>query len=161
MTRTRGVTLTAIVAGMMAVAGCGSSSSSSSASGTPHARAHHAHGRSHVYRLELTGGAETPPGAPSGGGSAVIALHDSSHRVCWRFSHLHGFTSATFAHIHHGTKGTSGPVVVALSLTPKLHHRGCVASGPSLIKAIESDPSGYYVNIHSRAYPGGAVRAQL
>jgi hypothetical protein len=31
----------------------------------------------------------------------------------------------------------------------------------ALIEAIEKDPHGYCVNIHSKQYPGGAVRAQL
>ena len=46
-------------------------------------------------------------------------------------------------------------------LGPRLRHRGCVAVPASAIKAIESNPHGYYVNIQSRRYPAGAVRAQL
>ena len=81
--------------------------------------------------------------------------------LCWRFAHLHGFTNATLAHIHIGTKGRSGDVVVALSTGPRLHHQGCVSISPVLSKRIWSQPSRYYVNIHSTQYPGGAVRGQL
>jgi hypothetical protein len=152
----RKVMVLGLAVGMLGVAGCGSSSSSSktvpsAAKGTRPAR---------IYRLALTGNAETPPGAPTGRGFAVIAIHGTS-TVCWRFAHLHGFTSATFARIHLGTTGKSGNVVVPLSTGPALHHRGCVPVNPVLIKAIECDPRGYYVNIHSTKYPGGAVRAQL
>lgn len=113
-----------------------------------------------IYRLRLSGSAETPPGAAHGIGAAIIAFHGRSV-LCWRFSHLHGFTNATFAHIHIGTKGRSGKIVVALSTGPRLHHRGCVSISPALSATIWRNPSRYYVNVHSTKYPAGAVRAQL
>jgi len=116
------------------------------------------HGR--IYHLALSGTAEKPPGAPNGSGAAVIALH-ANLTICWRFSHLRGFSDATVSHIHRGAAGTSGPIVVPLSTGSKLHHKGCVPTTAATIKAIERDPSAYYVNIHSKQYPGGAVRAQL
>jgi hypothetical protein len=141
----------------LSVAACGSSGSSSIA-----ARPGRASGArlTRVYRVQLSGTAETSPGAPHGSGAAVIAFHGDSI-VCWRFAHLHGFTNATFAHIHIGMKGRSGNVVVPLSTGPRLHHQGCVSVSPLLSKAIRSKPSRYYVNIRSKQYPGGAVRAQL
>jgi hypothetical protein len=152
--------LPALALAALGVGACGSGSSNSGAGGkSSHGKSRTGlHGR--IYRVRLTGNAETPPGPPNGTGNAVIALH-SSLDVCWRFSHLHGFTGATFAHIHRGAAGTSGPVVIPLSTSPKLHHKGCVRSTAAQLKAIEKDPSGYYVNIHSRKYPAGAVRSQL
>ncbi|MFZ0089338.1 MAG: CHRD domain-containing protein [Solirubrobacteraceae bacterium] len=115
----------------------------------------------HIYRVRLIGGkAETPPGAPQGTGDAIIAFHGSS-LVCWRFAHLHGFFNPTFAHIHNGVKGKSGKIVVPLSIGPTLRHQGCVPVTAVLVKAIERHPGAYYVNIHSKQYPGGALRAQL
>jgi hypothetical protein len=155
-----------IVPAMGAVAlslvGCGSSGtgktnrsgvqgSSASASASPPTR---------IYRIPLNGKAEVPPGAPTGRGAAIIAFRGDS-TVCWRFAHLHGFTSATFAHIHQGSKGQSSNIVVPLSTAPRLHHQGCVTLSPVLTKAIWHAPSRYYVNIHSTQYPGGAVRGQL
>jgi hypothetical protein len=143
---------------MLAVAGCGSStktsrttSSSSAGAGVP----------SVAFHVKLSGAAEVPPGAPKGTGGAVIALHDSTLRVCWRFAHLKNFTKPTFAHIHLGDIGTSGIVVVPLSTGPRFLHKGCVTASATVIKAIEKQPHRYYVNIHSTQYPGGAVRAQL
>jgi CHRD domain len=145
---------------MLGVTACGSSSSSSASSSKTGLSAPKGRGPIRIYRLALAGRAETPPGAANGTGAAVIAFHGSSV-VCWRFAHLHGFINATFAHIHIGAKGKSGNIVVPLSTGPALHHQGCVPVSGSLVKAIERDPSGYYVNIHSKRYPGGAVRAQL
>jgi CHRD domain len=152
-----------LVAGLAMVVlgapGCGSSSSSASSATTGPSAAKSTR-PARIYRLALAGKAETPPGAPNGRGVAVIAIHGSS-TVCWRFAHLHGFTNATFAHLHIGAAGKSGNIVVPLSTGPALHHQGCVPVNPVLIKAIEHNPRGYYVNIHSTKYPGGAVRAQL
>jgi hypothetical protein len=144
---------------VLGATGCGGSSSPGSGP-KPGLSAARGTGPIRIYRLALAGSAETPVGAPSGVGVAVIAFHGSSV-VCWRFAHLHGFTNATFAHIHRGPKGRSGNIVVPLSIGPALHHQGCVSVIRALVKAIEHNPRGYYVNIHSAKYPGGAVRAQL
>ncbi|MDQ6732037.1 MAG: CHRD domain-containing protein [Actinomycetota bacterium] len=108
----------------------------------------------------MSGRAERPHGAPHGFGVGVIAIHAGSV-VCWRFAHLHGFVSATVAHIHTGSRGTSGPVLIPLSTAPALHHQGCAHASAAAITAIERDPSGHYVNVHSAHYPAGAVRGQL
>jgi hypothetical protein len=90
-----------------------------------------------------------------------VSLHGKSLKVCWRFSSLHGFSHATFAHIHLGSAGTAGNIVLPLSTGQKFLHRGCVPTTAAVITAIERNPHGYYVNIHSRKYPNGAVRSQL
>jgi CHRD domain-containing protein len=113
-----------------------------------------------VYRVRLTGATETPRGAMHGIGAAIVAFHGDS-LVCWRFAHLHGFTDATSAHIEAATGGPTGQTVIALSPGPRLHHQGCVAVSPALSRRIWARPRGYYVNIHSKQYPRGAVRAQL
>ena len=148
--------LPALATTALCVAACGSSGprAAGASSSASHTRP------TQIYRVRLSGGAETPPGAPLGQGDAIIAFHGDSV-ICWRFAHLHGFTDATYAHIHAGTNGRSGAVVVALSTAPRLRHEGCVSVSPTLGKAIMSKPSGYYVNIHSIRYPAGAVRAQL
>jgi hypothetical protein len=140
---------------VLALSACGSSSKKAAP-----ASHHHASRPARTYKVRLTGAAEVPPGAPKASGNAVIAIHGTS-KVCFRFSHLHGFTGATISHIHAGGVGKAGPVVVPLSTSSKLHHEGCVKASPTVIKAIEGHPASYYVNIHSKKYPGGAVRAQL
>jgi hypothetical protein len=154
--------LAALVLGVAACGGSNSSSPSSASStlrstGPPGAPSG---GRVLIYRVKLTGGAETPPGAPQGVGDALIAFHGNSV-VCWRFAHLHGFTNPTFAHISIGAKGRSGNIVVPLSTGPRLHHQGCATVSGNLVRSIKRIPQGYYVNIHSAQYPSGAVRAQL
>ena len=122
---------------------------------------HASHSRpTRIYRVRLSGATELSPGAPHGTGAAIIAFHGDS-RVCWRFAHLHGFTDATIAGIHSGVHGQSGSTVVALSTGPRLRHQGCARISPALAKQIWSEPSHYNVNVQSKQYPRGAVRAQL
>ena len=148
----------ALVLGVAAIvlAGCGGSSSSSKSSTS----AHHTAAPRVTYHLTLTGAAETPRGAPTGGGAAVISVHGTT-KICWRFAHLHGFTHPTFAHIHVGPAGKSGNIVVPLSTGSKFKHKGCVHASSTVVKPILANPGGYYVNIHSNQYPAGAVRSQL
>jgi CHRD domain len=157
--RTKLISSCGLVTLSLLVTACGGGGTSSTGSKSPAAAA--AARPSREFVLTMTGRAESPPGAPQGVGKAVIAFHDNTHQICWRFAHLHGFSTATYAHIHKGASHKSGPIVLPLSTGPALHHRGCVAAGPALMAAIAKNPEGYYVNIHSAKYPAGAVRAQL
>ena len=171
----KALTVLSIAAAAIGVAACGSSKKSSSSSSSAPANSSApaststkskkttkvAGAKSRTYKLKLSGKVEVPKGAPNGTGAAVITLRSKSSQVCWRFSHLHGFTNATFAHIHQGRAGTAGNIVVPLSTAPKLHHAGCVKASPKVMAAIAKNPHGFYVNIHSKTYPGGAVRSQL
>jgi CHRD domain len=146
------ITAAAVLAG--GLAGCGGSGSAGTTARASRSRP------TEIYRVRLTGASETPRGAAHGVGAAIIAFHGDS-QVCWRFAHLHGFTAATAAHIHLGTSGRTGHVVIALAPGPRLHHQGCVPISPTLSRSIQARPTGYYVNVDSQQYPRGAVRAQL
>jgi hypothetical protein len=91
----------------------------------------------------------------------VITLRGKSHQVCWTFTAVKGFDKPTFAHIHLGPKGRAGNIVVPLSTGPTFKPKGCVTASAPIISAIAKNPKGYYVNIHSKKYPGGAIRSQL
>jgi hypothetical protein len=152
-------TVLALVASALVLTACGSSGSSSTPQGSKAAGAG-IKGPVKIYRVKLSGAAETSGGAPAGTGDAIIALHGSSV-VCWRFAHLHGFAGATSARVYAGSQGKDGKVVASLSTGPQLHHQGCRHAHPAVLSAIERRAQDYYVNIHSAQYPHGAVRAQL
>ena len=116
---------------------------------------------SRTYAVKMTGAAETPPGAPNGTAKAVVTLSSKLGKVCWTFKSLSGVSNPTYSHIHVGVAGKSGNIVLPLSTGSILMTKGCVPASAALISQIAANPHGYYVNIHSKQYPSGAVRAQL
>jgi len=110
------------------------------------------------FEATLSGKSEVPKGAPSGKGTAKITI--TGTKVCWKFTGVKGIDKVTASHIHIGKAGTAGNVVVAFFAGP-LKTTGCVASKAAVVKGIEKNPKGYYVNIHTLKYPGGAIRGQL
>lgn len=154
--RARGALLTCLAVGLAAgLVGCGGG-------GTDHKSVAAAGAPSHKYVARLSGRGEPGGGAPAGRGFAIVALHDAAREVCWRFAHLHGFFEATSAAVHHRAgRSRSGPVEIALSAGPRLHHQGCTSASTRLLAALAGDPGAYYVNVESARYRHGAVRGAL
>ncbi|HEX6493487.1 MAG TPA: CHRD domain-containing protein, partial [Candidatus Dormibacteraeota bacterium] len=99
---------------------------------------------------------ETPPGPSGGAGTAKITI--DGNNLCYDLSWNAATGNAVVAHIHQGPAGTSGPIVEPLSATTA---HTCTVVSPSVSQGIASNPSGYYVNIHTDKYPDGAIRGQL
>jgi len=80
-----------------------------------------------------------------------------------------GHETFVAGHIHQAPVGVAGPVVVPLfvSPTPATNARHIRQSGVGTPNAgttgaaICQDPSAYYVNYHTTAFTGGAIRGQL
>ena len=102
------------------------------------------------------------PGDPNGTGNAVIKVYKT--KLCYTLSVMN-IKRATEAHIHQGAKGQTGPVVVPTDQTsfnlPRPTSSGCEPIPSSLSTAIRQNPSNYYVNVHNKPYPEGAIRGQL
>jgi hypothetical protein len=68
------------------------------------------------------------------------------------------------AHIHIGNAGENGDVVIPLT-PPAGGDPGtssdCVTADAGLLRQILQRPSQFYVNVHTQALPGGAIRDQL
>jgi hypothetical protein len=69
----------------------------------------------------------------------------------------------TAAHIHRGAAGEEGPPVITLRnpVVPFAGPAACYDADPALVQEIRDTPEGFYVNIHTEAYPDGAIRGQL
>jgi hypothetical protein len=111
-----------------------------------------------TFTVSMSGKAETPKGDPNGKGTAKVKIEQSKGEVCFTLT-WSGIGTPVAAHIHKGKKGVAGPVVIPFFAKAK--HSGCVKASKSLLGKIIKSPSSYYVNIHTQAFPGGAIRAQL
>jgi hypothetical protein len=114
-----------------------------------------------AFAVTLTGEAEAPAGDPVATGSATFHLRAGQGQVCYSLA-AKNLPPAVAAHIHQGDAGASGGVVVPLK-TPDAsgNSSGCVRAARGLVKTILGDPGSFYANIHTQAFPGGAIRGQL
>jgi hypothetical protein len=115
--------------------------------------------RARAYTLRLAAATNARSGS-SGSGAAVISIAAGRDRVCWNITRLSGVPEPLFAYIHQVGQGDSGPVVIPLGTG--YQPAGCVAGvAPALLVEIEAHPSRYYLAIHNRAHPLGAIRGRL
>jgi CHRD domain len=115
--------------------------------------------RAHAFALTLTPAAKARSG-PGPSAAAVINIAAGSDRVCWNVTRLSGVADPMFAYIHRANGSDSGPVVIPLGAGYK--PSGCVTSvAPALLADIEAHPGHYYLAIHNRAHPLGAIRGSL
>ena len=108
-------------------------------------------------------GPDGRPGAgdPDGRGSATALFDDG--QLCFGLT-VRNIGEPVGAHIHRGRRGENGPVVVPLtapSTGDPGASSGCVAVEPTLAREIRRHPRRFYFNVHTREYPGGAVRGQV
>ena len=114
----------------------------------------------------LSGAGEAPAaGDPNGGGVALITISGTTVNFTIIVQGLP--TPPTLAHIHRGLLGSAGGVVVNFVTAggPVAFSNG-IATGTTTISAalaaeILSNPAGFYVNVHTTQFPGGAVRGVL
>ena len=100
----------------------------------------------------LTGGA--------GSGQVTVVVDPPKGTACYllNISRLEGVTAA---HIHQGGPGETGRVVVPFDAPEDGTSGGCAQVNAELSAALLGNPGGYYVNVHTRAQPDGAIRGQL
>jgi hypothetical protein len=122
---------------------------------------HSAQAGGRPLETELTGAAEVPgPGDPDGSGTAGITVNPGQAEICYSLE-VSGIAPATAAHIHVGTVGVAGPIVVPLEPPSDGASDACAAVDRELALAIIKDHANYYVNVHNAEYPAGALRGQL
>ena len=118
-------------------------------------------GGERTYTTTLTGSAEVPgPGDSDGTGSATVTVSVPQKEVCYELE-VANIATPTMAHIHVGTAGTSGPVVVTLDTPTTGTSQGCEDISGRLAAQLLARPQRYYVNVHNAEFPAGAVRGQL
>ena len=113
---------------------------------------------------DLAGTNEVPPvstGDPDGTGTANLTLNQGQGEICLEIE-TQNISTPTLQHIHRGAAGTNGPVVVDFTSLLAGGGDGCVSGvDRALVKDIRQNPEGYYFNVHTGDFQGGAVRGQL
>jgi len=119
--------------------------------------------------------AATPASDPDGGGTAEFTFHITtpgsttvgSADVCWDLTYFGIDGTPVAAHIHAGAAGVNGPIVVPAppavsfpNLGPNTSS-GCTDTIAANVEAIMAAPSNFYINVHTVAFPAGAIRGQL
>jgi hypothetical protein len=106
-------------------------------------------------------------GDPNVFGDATVWVHAGQGQVCWEIGVVY-YQSAwppTGAFIHRGSAGQNGPALIDLGapIPPPDSYiaQGCVRASSSLLKAIQQNPAGYYLQIVNQTHPDGATRGQL
>jgi Cu/Zn superoxide dismutase len=133
-----------------------------------------------AFKLNLRGSQEVPPNKDQKGSAVGSVTFDLTRNASGTitsgdvvFSFNYSFaspTTVTGLHIHQGAKGATGGIVVGAVLSANdaadadgVGNITSVVTGtsPATLQAILDNPRGYYVNLHTPAHSGGALREQM
>ena len=137
------------------------------------------------YRVILSSANETPPVDLAASGTATVWLHvvrDAAGKVVSASTDMNasytfpGDATITGMHIHRGVAGEPGPVLInsginTANAVQAAAGRGTLArqgqtaptdtAGLDAVNGILANPAGYYLNLHTTAFPNGVIRGQL
>jgi CHRD domain len=122
-----------------------------------------------VLHAKLTAKSETTGSTSTAKGHTLIKVRNDG-TIEFK-TQINNKNQETFvaAHIHQAAVGVAGPIVVPLFVAPAppTSARHIKQSGVATPNAgttgaaLCQTPSAYYVNYHTTAFPGGAIRGQL
>ncbi|MEU5403172.1 CHRD domain-containing protein [Streptomyces sp. NPDC005963] len=128
-----------------------------------------------LFVASMNGANEVPtrsgPAVGDRDGVALQLVKVDGHRVSVAVK-FRGTDKPTALHVHQGVRGTNG--ALKIDFTPLLARNTRPAKGwagavtgtvtvkdRSLLDALRTDPNGFYAQLHTARFPGGAVRAQF
>ena len=130
------------------------------------------------FSATLSGSDEVPPTESNSTGTAKFQVNENNSQVSY-WVNITGIKKVNQAHIHNGTTGENGDIVVTLSKgksakgndrPPQIGFAGNITKddlqGPLKDKEISDlvslmSAGNAYVNVHTDKYPDGAIRGQV
>ena len=114
-----------------------------------------------TYSASLTGAQENPPALTAATGTASFKINLTTGELTG--SIVTSGLAGTAAHLHLGSAGLNGPVVIPLAETSPGSGTWVVAANTILSTDLRiALPSGsLYANVHSASFPGGQIRGQV
>lgn len=112
------------------------------------------------FQATLTNASEVPPTKSTGSGEAQVSLDTATHEITYDVT-FSGFSSAvTAAHIHGpAAPGKNAGVIVPLGNNPTSPIHGTAKLTAAQQRQLTDGL--YYINVHTKNNPGGAIRGQL
>ena len=133
--------------------------------------------KAHTFSATLSGKDEVPPTKSISNGTAKFLVNENDSQISY-WVNLTGLKKIIQAHIHNGTSGQNGDVLVNLSNSksaknpdnPEIRLTGTITKddlqGPlkgrelsDLLIVMRNGQA--YVNAHTEIYPKGAIRGQI
>ena len=133
--------------------------------------------KAHTFSATLSGKNEVPPTKSIANGTAKFGVNENDSQISY-WVNLTGLKKIIQAHIHNGTSGQNGDVLVNLSNSksaknpdnPEIQLTGTITKddlqGPlkgrelsDLLIVMRNGQA--YVNAHTEIYPKGAIRGQI
>lgn len=127
-----------------------------------------------TYAAMLRPQNEVPPVTSNAFGSALVTIDPVAGTIAWEVN-SNGIASPTLSHIHRGPAGVAGPVIINFATSAAQIPNGRTNGSNTIANqqtaaftaadltalSSPSTANGYYVNVHSQAFPGGEIRGQL
>jgi len=120
-----------------------------------------------VLHAKLTASDETGPTTSRAKGHTLIKVRNGGTIEFKTQINNRNHETFVAGHIHQAPFGVPGPIVVPLFVSAQTNARHIKQSGVATPNAgttgaaLCQNPSAYYVNYHTTAFPGGAIRGQL
>lgn len=176
MTRQRSLLVVALTVGVVVAAAATGSAAQTGASS-----------QNSVHE-QLSGYVETPLAlSTAAGGQFTMRINNKTQEITWRLSYSDFATTVTQAHVHFGSPAQTGgisfflctnlgngpagtqlcpaaPATVSGTITPAdiIGPTGQGITAGEFGELVDAVHAGFtYVNVHSTAFPGGEIRAQL
>lgn len=125
------------------------------------------------YSFGLSAAQEVPTNGSPATATFQMSVNDTTNLVSYAFNGLNFLNGVSAAHIHFAPVGVNGGVVFNLlgmadgglvpgALPNSFNFAGTnkpMSAGLGL--AINANPLGHYVNVHSSQFPSGEIRGQL